>query len=311
MPVLLNLGPVTLSSFGVFLALALITSLYFIWKLALIEEIDEDQSTNLAILTFLASLIGARILAVVLNLNIFNSLIKILDLNRYPALSFWGGVLMGLLLIVFYCHYKKLNLWKILDLALIGAWIGIAIGDIGCFLGGCAYGAPSSAWFASSVSGLLGTRFPVSLVEGVVLLLLFPYLWKKAVRFHEDGSIFTKGLFIMGVLKLFLESYRGDRYFLYNNISLGQLLPILMIIGSLIILYTKLKRSILRDLRLFYQHFTSSKRRNLTLSQLQKSWYNQSVIWKIRSKKILNSLLRISRIFRRKLNVKPTPDQFR
>ncbi len=310
LPVLISVGPLTLSSFGFFLALSLITAVFFIWRLSKIEEMDEDQTTNLTILTFVFGLVGARIAGVLMNPITFTDLSRVFNLNQYPALSFWGGLIGGILTIIIYCKLKKIELWKILDLALIGALIAIIIGNIGCFLGGCGYGITSESSWALPVAGQIGKRLPISAIESVILFFVFLHLWKKAIRFHIDGSIIARGLILVGIVKYFTEFYRGDRIHLTQGWSLGQLLPFLMVLSGLIIIYTQLKRDITRDVKSFYQLFSSTKKRQLALLQLKKSWYNQKVVWRLRAQKVIKSIARQSSRLKRRLNVTPTPREY-
>src|SRR5258708_17707733 len=175
-PVLLTLGGQPISSFGLFLLLSFLASSYFIWRVVRAYELDEERAIDLLLLTFSGGLIGARVYFVLLHLNQFDTLSKIVLINRYPGLSFWGGFLVGFLVLKFFAARFKLAFWQLADFALIGLLIGLSISSLGCLLGSCQYGLPSNLPFAVTQVGLIGKRFPLQIIEALVYLVIFYYL---------------------------------------------------------------------------------------------------------------------------------------
>lgn len=292
-PNLFVFGPIVISSFGFFLAAAFLLATFISWRLAKTYDLNEEKILDIAILTFFAGLIGARLYFILSHWQIFRSWEKIFLINLYPGLSLWGGFLGGALALWYFSKRAKLQFWQVADFAAVSIALGLSLANIGCFLGGCNFGVVSSSPLAVSVVGLAGKRFPLPLFEGLLTLMLFFYLFKQVVRFHFAGKILAVFLIILGWVK-FLESFFQE-YTKYEN-----LWSLLLIFLGFWVFYKQSKRSIILDLRFIGQLFVSAKKRQLLLYQLKKSWYNYQVSWKI-------SLAKLPKILKRRLNVKSTP----
>lgn len=304
LPVLLNIGPITITSFGFFATLGFVAAVFVMWRLARVYDVNEGKLTDLAIFTFLGGFLGARLLFVALHLNLFADWNRILLINRYPGLSFWGGLFGGMIVFKLILLKSKLSFWQLADFAGAGLLLALAIGDVGCVLGGCAYGVTSNLPIAIPVAGILAKRLPITLLEALVFLILFSYLWGQVVRFHFTGKIIALALIFLGLVKFVTEFWRGDNLPLYGNLTYGMVFSLLLLISGWVIFYRYSKRSILADLISVGVIFTSVKRRKVLTSQLRKSWYNQKVSWKIR----FHSL---PKFFKKKLNVRATPEKYR
>src|SRR3989304_7271997 len=96
-PVLLKVVPVSVSSFGFFLSLGFLSAVFIAWRLAKVYDLKEGKILDLCLLTFFGGLIFARVYFAILNWDLFGDLGKVILLNRYPGLSFWGGFFGGVL----------------------------------------------------------------------------------------------------------------------------------------------------------------------------------------------------------------------
>lgn len=286
-PVLLSFGPVTISSFGLFLALAVLVGIFVVWRLVRVYDIDPEKTFDLSLLSFLGGLIGARLLYVALNWELFGNFERIALINRYPGLSFWGGLMGGLLTLWLFTKRTRLNFWQVADFASVGMAAGLIVGDLGCFLGGCSYGIVSTLPIAMNVVGLIGKRFPISLIEAVLIYLLFLYLWKNVVRFHFLGKIAAVFLVGLGIIKFCTEYYRGDIRFVgdFQILSLGQIFSLILILYGVIIFYSQSKRHLKLDLVKFLEVFYSTKRQKQVITSIRRSWYNQRIGWKVKLQK--------------------------
>lgn len=308
-PVLISIGSLSISSFGFLLMLGFISATFVAWRLAKTYDLNEEKVLDLVILTFLGGLLGARIYFVATHWDIFGDFGKAILLNRYPGLSFWGGLLGGVLALKLFISRTKLNFWQVADFTGVGLMLGLVFGDMGCFLGGCGYGINSNLPIATSVVGLVGKRFPVSAVESFLLLLAFFYLWRQAVRFHFGGKIISLSLIILALVKFSMEYFRGDSQAIpyIAGFYWGQLWAGLLLVSGAVVFYHRSKRSFKGDMKGILYIVTSSRKRELTLSKLSKSWYNHKVGLRLRLKTVFSKLHSLPKTARRKLNVKPTP----
>ena len=315
LPVLLTIGSWPISSFGLFLTIALFAASFVIWRLCRIYDINEEQAIDLILLTFFGGLIVARLYFVFTHSTFFinsaaqtelswvDKSIRVLLINRFPGLSFWGGFLGGGVTLLALSRRFRLSPWVITDFAFVGFFIGLAISSFGCFLGSCQPGQVSTLPIAVSMVGLVGKRFPLQVVESLVFLIGFWLLWRNIVKFHFTGKITALGLILFGLIKLGLEFFRGDLQILFPPFSLGALISIFCIIGGVLVLYIKGERSIRTDFRNLAQVVINSQKRSLALSKLAKRWYNQRIYWRV-------SLTNFRRTIRRKLNIRSNPTEF-
>lgn len=310
LPVLFSFGPIVVSSFGFFLAAGFLLATFLVWRLSRAWELDREKVLDLIILTFFGGFIGSRIFFVLIHPDqIPLSLSGVLLVNRYPGLSFWGGVLGGWLTLYFLVRRMKMDFWQVADIAAVGFLGGLILGDLGCFLGGCDVGSPTNLFFGVNMAGLIGKRFPIQAIEAVLALFLLVKIWPQAVKFHWQGKIISSVLIWVGIIKFLGEFFRGER-------GIGFILSLGLIFLGGLTFYSLGKRNLRKDVTLGRQllvgFFTRQEVRRFVLAVIKKSWYNLTVVslrnlrvkwsWRfyILKKKIL-----------RRINVKPTPKDFK
>lgn len=283
LPTLFSIGAVSVSSFGVFLALGFLVGIFLIWRLSRAWDLDEEKVLDLTLLTFLGGLAGARLYFVLENLPIFASnIFRVLLINKYPGFSFWGAILGGWLTLYFLAGKKRGDFWQFTDIAAVGFLASLILADIGCFLGSCDIGVKSNLFFAVNMVGFLGRRFPIQLVQAMLLFLVLLKLWSTAVRFHPRGKIVSLSLIYIGSIFFLLEPLKES----HNK---GQFLSLTLFIWGVYIFYKVTKRNIISEVRNLPQFIY----KEYTLARLKKSWYNQTTVvwWKIKNlKKMLRRI---------------------
>lgn len=311
LPNLISLGPVNVSSFGAFLVIALVAGVFVLWRLARSYELNEEKILDLVLLTFFGGLLGSRIYFALFNFDYLDSPLKFFLITQYPGLSFWGALIGGGASLWFFANRLKVNFWQVVDYFAVAVLLVMIIGDIGCFLGGCQLGVNSNLIIATPVVGQLGKRFPVSLIEGILLLWLYLKLYSRSIKFHFAGQIVASFLIWVGLIKFFLDFFRADSYLYLWLVSWNQVLSILAIYLGIKIYYLQSKRSLKADLRHWKQLLITPKGRAQLLLISKKSWYNQRVNFKVKMGALLGSISKSPRKLRRKFNVKSTPTQLK
>lgn len=286
-PVLFSIGSVSLSSFGVFLALGICFGIFLVWRLCRAWDLDEEKSLDLTLLTFIGGLLGARIYFAIENLPVFaSSPLNLILINKVPGLSFWGGLLGGWLTMYIFARRKRLDFWQLADIALVGVLGGLVLSDIGCFLGGCNIGVPTSAFFGVTMVGSLGKRWPIQVVESLLLSIGLVKIWSEATHFHQRGKIAGLGFIYIGIIKLILDPLKQDHS--------GRIFSATFILLGLTIYYKVTKQNPITHLKIFgkflVKFITVSEVRKEVVQTVYKSWYNQktAISWKLRNfKKLL------------------------
>lgn len=301
-PVFLTIFGQPLSSFSLFFLAAFLLAVYVIWRITKVYELDEEKMLDILILTFFGGLIVARIYFILFHLDQSMSILKILLINRYPGLSFWGGFFGGLLILKLLTLRFKLNFWQVLDFATPALFLGLSVASIGCILGSCQYGLPSNLPFAITQVGLVDKRFPIQIIESLLFFLGFLYLWKSALKFHPQGAVAAWGLFLLGLFKLGLEFFYGSRQW-FGPFSTGEFFASCLIIFAIFVHFLSNKRTPLADLKLLKNTLTQKSKRDLAISKLLKNWYNFWVDLKLVFQRWRKRLFKST-------NIKPNPPQF-
>lgn len=284
LPVLFSLGPITVSSFGVFLALGFLFGVFLVWRLSRAWDLDEEQILDLTLLTFFGGVLGARLIFGLENLSSFApNFLRLILVNKYPGFSFWGAFLGGTLSLFYFSKRFKLDFWHIADLVSVGFLGGLIFSDIGCLLGGCNVGIPSKLFFAAEQVGVIGKRFPVQGLEALLLTFVLINIWGMATHFHLRGKIASLSLIGIGIIRLITELLR-------QNVSIDYLFESIMVILGIIIFY-KIhhgKRTPISDIKSFFNFFvlifSDRNFRKFALDRLLKNWYNRKAAfgWKIK-----------------------------
>lgn len=305
-PVLFNIGNFQISTFGLLLALGIFFGGFSVWRIARGYELDSEKILDLSFLTIGAGFITARLIYVFTNLEEFDSLVKIFFLNNYPGLSFWGGFIGGFLVLVGLTKRNKINFFQAGDFAIVGFLMAAFFAEIGCLFGSCGIGIETDFFFGVTQIGVIGKRFPVQFLEGFIFLYSFFVFWKEAIKFHVEGSLLSKGLILIGLVKIlsgFLKSKAQPVYVLNYNIDLESVAAVFLLGLGLILYYYVYKKTPLHDLRKFWKFFSNRKTRSMVLASISRGWYNHWVNLRISLGKGKNKLFKL-------LNIKPNPDNF-
>ncbi len=131
--VLCKLGPVTVRWYGVMIALGFVLANYFATRLAKRQGIDAEKFTNLALLCFIAGIIGSRLYFVALNWTSYINRPGDILATWQGGMSIHGGIIGGFIAFYLYCYCHKLPARLIADICAAVIPLGQAIGRWGNF----------------------------------------------------------------------------------------------------------------------------------------------------------------------------------
>jgi len=234
-PILFTIGPITIYSYGVMLATAVLVCTYFLSVDAKRYNISRETAYDLVFWCILGGIIGARIFYVFfVEWDYFSqNLFEILMLQK-GGLAWQGGFIGGALAGVWFTRRNKISLRPTLDLAAPYIALGQSIGRIGCFFNGCCYGKPV-AWgiyFPSHNARL----YPTQLFETVGLFIIFLILKKAQQKPHQAGFIFVFYLWLAAIERFVVEFYRADHELVWLGLSLAQLIALGVFVSGLILM---------------------------------------------------------------------------
>jgi len=233
-PILFTIGPITIYSYGVMLALAVLVCTYFLSLDAKRYNISQETAYDLVFWCMLWGILGARIFYVFIEWDYFSTNLLEIPMLQKGGLAWQGGFLGGALAGVWFARRKKLSLRPLLDLAAPYIALGQSIGRIGCFFNGCCYGKPV-AWgiyFPAHNAKLI----PTQLFETAGLFIIFLILKKAQTKPHQAGFIFVLYLWLAAIERFIIEFYRADHDLLWGSLSLAQYVALGVFAAGLILM---------------------------------------------------------------------------
>jgi phosphatidylglycerol:prolipoprotein diacylglycerol transferase len=264
---LLRIGPISVYAYGAMLALAFIVGTYLAVKRGKRQGIESTKIVDLSLYILVSSILGARILYVVLNWNYYKE--NILDVLKLweGGLVFYGGLLTAFFTVDWVLKRNKLSVDKVADILSAPIALGIAIGRIGCFLNGCCYGKISYKWgicFPAVDNPLPFTQqafdglipfdaqctlpvLPTQLYESVAcLLIFFLLLWLERHK-HFPGFSFWMFILLYSFSRFIIEGMRYyDANFIWGAFTVSQVISVGLFICALTVLVMGARRTGLR-----------------------------------------------------------------
>ena len=228
----LDLGPLTLQTFGLCFAIAfLLSGALVARRLREIGE-DPDWSYELIFAALIGGLVGARIDFLIQNWSdVSDDLLG--SIFSGAGLVWLGGVVGGALGVVLWARWRGMLDLRLLDLCAPGLALGYAIGRVGCQLSGDGdYGVESDLpWAMAYPEGTVPTDqevHPTPVYETLAMGLAAFALWRLRDRF-KPGVLFALYLVISGVERFLIELIRRN-----DSVVAGLTLPQLISIGMAI-----------------------------------------------------------------------------
>jgi phosphatidylglycerol:prolipoprotein diacylglycerol transferase len=243
-PRLLTTPYFTLHTFGVFLAAAYLSALWWLLREGRRAGVDAERLVSLGLWCIVGAILGAKALMILRSLPEYvadpRGLFSLSTLQS--AGDFYGGFIGALVAAaLFFFHHKEMNFWNTADLCAPAIALGQAVGRIGCFMAGDDYGKPTNLpWAvtfrdpdAARIGGApLGVPLhPVQIYESVACLLIFLLLVRWVRRKRFDGEIILAYTFLYAVARFLLEYLRGDadRGFVFGGaLSTSQFIAVIL-----------------------------------------------------------------------------------
>ncbi|MGB9907792.1 MAG: prolipoprotein diacylglyceryl transferase [Candidatus Saccharicenans sp.] len=259
-PILLRLGPITIHTYGFFMAVGVAAALWFVYVQARKQGYDTNKLLDAAFWIILVSLVGAKLILFLSHFSYYlENPAELLSLARSGGV-FQGGLTFGLIFAIFYFRRKRIALWPTADLVGPAVALGHGFGRLGCFSASCCYGrACSLPWavvfksqYAHDLTGIpLNTPLhPVQLYEAGLNFLNFFILFLILKKKKFDGQVFSFYIINYSIIRFFTEYFRGDHedlaYLLrgksaFSSLSLPQVYCLVGLLAGLV-LYQVLKK---------------------------------------------------------------------
>ena len=274
----LNLGFITIRWYGLLISVSVLVGLFVSKKLAKARNINPEYISEILPSLIISSIIGARAYYVIFewrqysgenfftSFELFNTIIQIPSFLAVweGGIAIHGGLIGGLISIIYFCKSKKINLKTFIDTLIPSIILGQSIGRWGNFFNNEAFGVPTNLpWklfipFQSRPLEFLNYEFfhPTFLYESlwnllIFILLIIIFYKQTKTDFFRPGFISCFYLISYSFGRFWIEGLRTDPLcigglppFCNGGIRMAQFISIFLFSSGLIgIFFLRLRTS--------------------------------------------------------------------
>jgi prolipoprotein diacylglyceryl transferase len=233
-PEIAHAGGLLLTWHGVFVAVGIALGVWVAVKMAARVGFIEDVSYTVALVAVPAGIIGARVLFVAENWNLFSD--KPLDVFRINegGISIYGALIGGVLGGVAYGIWQRLPIRAGLDAGAFGAILGQGIGRIGDIINGEHFAKTTDLpWavvytHANSPSFGRAPQHPAVAYELLGDLIIFGLLFLFWRFYKRDGLVFFSYAFLYSIMRVGISALRLDKQVLWD-FKMAQVIALVVI----------------------------------------------------------------------------------
>ncbi len=256
-PRLVDIGPFTVYSYGLMLALGFIVASYLLTSELKRKRLDPILGNNITLIALIAGISGSKLNYLIEHWSQF--IIDPIGMTFSPSgLTYYGGFLLAVAIVYLYIRRKKINFFAAADAGAPALMIGYGIARIGChFAGDGDYGFPTSLpWGTDYSKGTyppshafkdfpeITSRYPGGIVpdnvlchptpvyEFLICAVLFWILWQMRKSPRPHGMLFMIYLVLAGLERFAIEFIRPNPR-IAVNLTEAQLIALGMMIGGL------------------------------------------------------------------------------
>jgi phosphatidylglycerol:prolipoprotein diacylglycerol transferase len=258
-PVLFEIGGLTITSFGVFMALSFLTAGWVLSAEMRRKGENPELAWDMVMWAAIGGILGAKLYYMVLHWP-ETVAAPWRALASRSGLVWYGGFLAATGLIVWQLMRRKVSIPRAADAVAPALALAYAVGRVGCFLVGDDYGRPTDLpWAVAFPQGAppstahnLRTMFGVSVPEGIpgdtvlavhptqlyevaMSLIIFAILWRLRSRIAQAGMLFAVWLSLAGVERFVVELFRAKDDRFLGGLTLAQTISIALVVAGMLL----------------------------------------------------------------------------
>lgn len=222
-PVLLHLGPLALSWYGLAIAAAVVVAVRLTLREARRKGLVTSLVADLVVWVVIGGLVGARALHVLDRWDFYSANPALILAIQNGGLAILGAILGGMLAGAVGAWRMGLPIRRLSDAVAPGLVLGQAIGRLGCLITGDSVGpATDQTWGivyrnpGAMVPELGVAYIPTFAFEGLWDLAIFGLLWTIRGRLRTDGHLFALYLGLYAAGKFALTFLRTETVWLWG-----------------------------------------------------------------------------------------------
>jgi phosphatidylglycerol:prolipoprotein diacylglycerol transferase len=222
-PILFQLGPFTVYSFGTLMALAALFAGWVVWLELKRCRYNPELASTMVFAAAVGGLLGARVLFV---LEEWSSFIRSPWDFIFTGAGFtwYGGMIGGALAVTWVVRRIGIPWFQAADISAPALAVAYGIGRIGCHVAGDGdWGIETSVpWGVAYTNAIIGwvhpftgvpyppgvRVHPTSIYEFLESLVIFAILWPLRKKGYPNGTIFWLYLVLAGLARFTVEFWR-------------------------------------------------------------------------------------------------------
>ena len=212
-------------------------------------NLPKDFVFDLTFWVVVFGVIGARLYYVIFNFDYYKGDLLSIFKVWNGGLAIHGGIIGGLITLLIYCKIRKVNSFRIMDIAVPSLIIAQAIGRWGNFFNSEAHGP------VTSLANLQSLHIPNFIINGMYIngvyyhpTFLYESLWciigfilllliRKFYKSLKNGQLTCIYMMWYSIGRFFIESLRTDSL-MFGNFKVAQVISVVMfLVGFIIFLY--------------------------------------------------------------------------
>ena len=244
-PIILRLGPLEVRWYGVLIMLGVVLGALWGTRLARRRGLDPEHIWGILILAVVLAILGARLYHVFSTpagcppdaaypcgwpyyKHHFLDAFALWKYGGFQGLGIYGAIVGGILGVLIYCIWNRLDTLVWLDIGGVGLAFGQFIGRWGNFVNQELFGPPTgSAWYGLRINPSLphqelpaGTDYttlfhPTFLYESLWCLIVFLILYIAYLRLERwlrKGDVIVAYIMLYSLGRFFIEFFRPDAW---------------------------------------------------------------------------------------------------
>jgi phosphatidylglycerol:prolipoprotein diacylglycerol transferase len=250
-PKLLEIGPITLYTFGAMMGLGFLVAGFLTGKEMERRGLDGEIASNLLLFAAIGGIVGSRVWAIA---NDWQNFIQspLSGLLSGAGFVWYGGLVGGTLCVSAVILKNGLPWLRTVDCIAPGMVLAQAIGRIGCHLAGDGdWGQiTDAAWGVAYTNAIIGWNYPAGvtvhptpLYECAAYTAVFAILWSLRRRPWPDGNIFWLYLILAPGARLLVEFVRINPPVLFGLTQAQLFSLLLMSIGALMLVLSQQRQA--------------------------------------------------------------------
>ena len=230
----IDIGPLTLQTFGICFALAFVAAGAVAWRRLVEWGKPGDWAYELVFVALVGGIVGSRLDFILENYDeVKDDLLG--NIFTGSGLVWYGGAIGGAIAVCLWAWWRGMLNLALLDLCAVPLAVGYALGRIGCQISGDGdYGQPwDGPWAMAYPDGTVATDTPVHptpIYETLAMGLVAYALWRIRDRFRA-GILFAMYLVAAGAERFLVEFIRRNEDVAFG-LTQAQLISVVMVLAG-------------------------------------------------------------------------------